>query len=196
MNQVRSIAVFAALGMAACGHGSVARRPAPDPLATASAAMLLERGRAFAAAGDSIRAEQYLVAAASRGASDRDVLPALLAVCIRGQRYGAALRHVERYLARRPNDRALLQLSAVLYLSTGSPERARVALERVVKAAPDEPEPRYLLARAHRELGQPRRAAPQLRRYLSLEPGGSQAREAKAWLRARRAARRHKWRGR
>jgi len=199
MKPSRSIAVtaLALAGLAACGHGSAVRSPAPDPLASASASMLLQRGRAFAAAGDTIRAEQYLVAAASKGAADRDVLPALLEVCIRGQRYRAALVHVEAYLVRRPNDRALLQLSAVLYLTTGSPDQARAALERVVRAVPDEPEPRYLLALAHQELGQPRQAAPQLRRYLSLSPSGTRAQEAKAWLRdTQRARHRHPRSGR
>jgi predicted Zn-dependent protease len=191
MRTLHSIVLLAALAVTACAHGSSERAPARDPLASAPASLLLKRGRAFAAAGDTIRAEQYLLAASSRGAPDDKVVPLLLQVCIRGQRFRAALGHAELYLTRRPDDRALRQLSAVLYLATGSPDKARTALERVVAAAPDEPEPRFLLAMAHRELGQPRRAAPHLRHYLSLDPEGTRADEARTWLRAQRKARRH-----
>lgn len=194
MKPLCSIAILAALGLGACGHGSTRRGAAPDPLASASARLLLRRGRAFARAGDTVRAEQYLVAASTRGAPDRVVLPLLLDTCIRGQRFRAALAHAERFLARRPDDRALRQLSGVLYLAVGAPDQARAAFERVVAAAPDDPEPRYLLALAHQELGQPRRAAPQLRRYLDLTPAGPRADEARGWLDADRDARRRRHR--
>jgi len=191
-NHLHSIAVFGAfaalVSAAGCAHGPPARPRASDPLAGASADLLLRRGRAFAAAGDTIRAEQYLVAAENRGARTDEVLPVLLDVCIRGQRYRAALAHAERYLTGRPNDRALLQMSAVLYLATGAPEKARAALERVVASAPNEAETRYLLAVAHRDLGEPDRADSQFRLYLVLAPGGPRAAEASAWLKSEASA--------
>lgn len=199
MRTLHSIVLLAALVAGACAHGPETKPAARDPLASAPASLLMKRGRAFAAAGDTIRAEQYLLAASNRGAPDRKVVPLLLQVCIRGQRFRAALGHAEFYLARNPDDRALRQLSAVLYLATGAPDKARTALERVVASAPDEPEPRFLLAMAHRELGQPLRARPHLRRYLSLDPAGSRAHEARSWLKADRAerkARRHRARRR
>ena len=104
-----TLAAFAGLGLAclwAGGTGCASRAPAapgnPDPLASAPAALLLERGRAFAAAGDTIRAEQYLVAAMRRGAEDHKVAPVLIGTCIRGQRYRAALAHTERFVRRHP----------------------------------------------------------------------------------------------
>ncbi|HWM87276.1 MAG TPA: tetratricopeptide repeat protein [Kofleriaceae bacterium] len=196
MKRLHSIALTFALGLAACGHSQPAKPRSPDPLAGASAKLLLERGRHFAAGGDTIRAEQYFVAASRRGADDAVVVPLLLDTCIRGQRFRAALVHAERFLEHSPRDRALRQMSAVLYLATGQPDKARDALERVVAVAPDEPEPRYLLAVAHTELGQPRRAAPHLRRYLALSPSGERSEEARSWLRAARAVRRQKRRGR
>lgn len=159
MTPDRSLLVFAlaGLGLASlwagtgCGHAPAA--PAnPDPLASAPAALLLKRGRAFAAAGDTIRAEQYLVAASRRGAEDRFVAPLLIGTCIRGQRYRAALAHAERFVRRHPRDIQLRQLSAVLYLATGSPHRAEAALRKVVADHPDEPRPRRLLALAEREV--------------------------------------------
>jgi predicted Zn-dependent protease len=194
MKPLCSIAILAALALAACGGDSARRAAAPDPLQSASAGMLLRRGRAFARSGDTVRAEQYLVAASRRGAPDRKVLPLLLDTCIRGQRFRAALAHAERFLVRRPDDVRLRQLSGVLYLAVGAPDRARAAFERVVAAAPDDPEPRYLLALAHQELGQPRRAAPEMRRYLDLMPTGPRADDARAFLEEDRAARRRRHR--
>ncbi|HTE51994.1 MAG TPA: tetratricopeptide repeat protein [Kofleriaceae bacterium] len=160
MRPTRSLLVsaLAALAFATlwAGGSGCSHAPPPsgatDPLARAPADLLLRRGRAFAAAGDTIRAEQYLVAASHRGAEDRFVAPILIGTCIRGQRYRAALAHIERFVRRHPRDIQLRQLSAVLYLATGSPDRAQVALRRVIEAAPDEPRPRRLLARAEREM--------------------------------------------
>jgi predicted Zn-dependent protease len=157
----RSLLVFAltGLGLASlwaggtgCGHATPAAPANPDPLASAPAELLLKRGRAYAAAGDTIRAEQYLVAASRRGAGDHLVAPVLIGTCIRGQRYRAALAHTERFVRRHPRDIQLRQLSAVLYMATGSPHRAEAALRKVVADHPDEPRPRKLLARAEREV--------------------------------------------
>ncbi len=204
MKTLATIALAFALGMtAACGGSSTPRPRSPDPLASASGAMLLKRGRAFAQAGDTIRAEQYLVAAMHRGAPARKAMPVLLAACIRGQRFRAALGHAERYLAHRPSDRKLRQLTASLYLATGEPDKAREQLETLIDAAPDSPEPRYLLAMAHQQLGDSDKAAGELRAFIELEPDGAMAREARAWLRAsdgdgreERRSRRHRRRSR
>jgi predicted Zn-dependent protease len=184
MRKLISIALFAVLGLAACGGSQKAKTRPPDPLAKAPAKLLLERGRAFAAAGDTIRAEQYLVAASRKGAPDRKVVPLLMEVCIRGQRFRTALAHAERFLARDPDDRRLQQLTASLYLATGSPEQARDTLEDLIEEEPDLPEPRYLLAMAHQQLDEPDEAARELRAYLELKPRGRLAREARAWLEA------------
>jgi predicted Zn-dependent protease len=203
VNKLISIALFAALGLTACGHSKPEPKRPADPLKTASAALLLRRGRAFAEAGDTIRAEQYLVAASRRGAKDRDVVPPLMDACIRGQRFRAALGHAERFLGRRPKDHRLRQLAASLYLATGQPDQAVQALEYVVEDEPEEPQPRYLLAMAHQQLDDPDSAVRELRTYLELQPTGPLAREARKWLEAAgeevsdsRSARRHKRRAR
>lgn len=161
MTHDRSLLVFALVGLGfaslwAGGTGCASRAPAapenPDPLASAPAELLLQRGRAFAAAGDTIRAEQYMVAAMHRGAPDHQVASVLIGTCIRGQRYRAALAHTERFVRRHPRDIQLRQLSAVLYMATGSPHRAEAALRKVVEDHPDEPRPRKLLALAEREV--------------------------------------------
>jgi tetratricopeptide (TPR) repeat protein len=183
MKRLSTIALAAALAaLSACGHSQPAKPRSPDPLASAPASLLLKRGRAFAAAGDTIRAEQYLLAASHRGARYRDVVPLLLQTCIRGQRFRAALAHAEHYLARRPEDEKLRQMTGVLYLATGAPDRAREALETVIEDSPDAAEPHYLLAMAHQQMGEQRLAVRELRAFLDLEPSGAMARSARAWL--------------
>jgi len=183
MTNLRTMALALALaGTAACSHSQPARPHSPDPLASAPVSLLLKRGRAFAAAGDTIRAEQYLVAASNRGARYRDVVPLLLQTCIRGQRFRAALAHAEHFLARRPQDDKLRQMTGVLYLATGSPDRAREALETVIEDSPESAEPHYLLAMAHQQMGDQRLAVRELRAFLELEPTGAMARSARAWL--------------
>jgi tetratricopeptide (TPR) repeat protein len=183
MKQLSTIALVTALAaLSACGHSQPAQPRSADPLAAAPVSLLLKRGRAFAAAGDTIRAEQYLVAASNRGARYRDVVPLLLQTCIRGQRFRAALAHAEHYLARRPQDEKLRQMTGVLYLATGAPDRAREALEAVIEDSPDEAEPHYLLAMAHQQMGEHRLAARELRAFLDIEPNGAMARSARSWL--------------
>jgi tetratricopeptide (TPR) repeat protein len=178
--------VLAAVLAAACagGQASLRPRPAGDPLGELDARALEARGRELARAGDLVRAEQYLQAALSRGASPERVTPLLLEVCLQASRYGAALEHALAQLERHPDDwRARLLVASLLHYVVRDPARARLQLERIVVQAPDEPLPRWLLGVVLSDgLGERRAAAVQFRRYLALDPHGRHADDARAAL--------------
>lgn len=183
-----SIAVLVAL---ACGCASKAQPQAPapaDPLATAPAETLFQRGVELRRAGDFIRAEQYLAAARDRGHDEGLVIRELIGVCIDGSRYQAALRHALPYLSRHPEDWALRHLVGSLYLATGDLANALPELERVTAEQPQAPEPHYTLARAYADhFERPEDASASFRTYLELAPEGEHAAEARAWLQRREA---------
>ena len=74
---------------------------------------LLDRGKAFAAVGDTTRAEEYLTAALDQGADARQVMPLLLEVCVRTGRYRSAIQHGEDHLRKHPEDRLLYQCTKI-----------------------------------------------------------------------------------
>jgi tetratricopeptide (TPR) repeat protein len=141
--------------------------------------LLLARAKAFAQIGDYTRAEQYIDAARQNGARDREVLSLLLEVCIKDQRYRAALEHTEDYLRKRPSEYRLRFMLASLHLALGEPEPARRELETVLRFAPTHAEAHYTLAVLLRDaLGQPQAADAHFREYLKLSPQGIHMQEA------------------
>src|SRR5688500_425640 len=102
----RTCLLAASMGLCAagCAHtrasdlaahaASVSRALAPQ--------LLVDKARAFAAAGDYARAEQYLTLAQEQGAPEAEVLPLLLDVCVRDQRYRVAAQYVEEHLRHHP----------------------------------------------------------------------------------------------
>jgi tetratricopeptide (TPR) repeat protein len=142
-------------------------------------ALLIARAHAFAEVGDYTRAEQYIDLARRAGADDGRVLPLLLDVCIKDQRYRAAVQHSEDYLRKRPGEYRVRFMLATLELGLGELEAARGELENVLRTAPSHAEAHYTLAVLLRdELGQPREADAHFREYLKLAPRGSHTREA------------------
>ncbi|MBZ5565347.1 MAG: tetratricopeptide repeat protein [Acidobacteriia bacterium] len=71
---------------------------------------------------------------------------------------------------------AWLQLG-LCYLETQRPDLAREALERALRAEPDDPTAHYLLGNACGSLGQLERAAACYRRALEIDPGHTKAEE-------------------
>ncbi len=174
--------VLALVATAACG---AAPRPAPrDPLASTTAAELARRGLAYERAGDGVRAEQYLMAAVASGLPEAEVIEALLRVCVAQSRYGAALRHAERWRARHPEAWDAGLLVASLHGAIGDAERERAELEDVVARWPDAAPPRFALATVLADGGDRRRARAELRAYLALAPDGEHADAARERLRA------------
>jgi tetratricopeptide (TPR) repeat protein len=177
-----AVAVLAA-ACAGCGHAppEEALEPAPaDPVEEVEAEDLYDKGIELARSGDLVRAEQYLAASSSRGAPEEQVLPALLRVCIAANRYRIALNYAEPYLREHPRDWSLRFLVASIHLGMGNVSEARRGLEAVIESAPDEPEPRYLLAILLRdEDGDVAGAEAHFQRYLELAPDGRHAEEVR-----------------
>jgi tetratricopeptide (TPR) repeat protein len=144
---------------------------------------LVETGRAVAAQGDSLRAEQYFRAALDAGAPAGDVLPLLIAVCVKGQRYRAAVADTEEFLRQHPNASRLRFVLASLLTGLGDFPAAVDELVRLVSAEPDHVLGHYALAVLYRDrLHHAERADQEFRTYLALAPSGSHAEEARASL--------------
>ena len=144
---------------------------------------LLLRARAFAAASDYTRAEQYLSLAQASGAPEQEVAPLMIEVCIKDQRYRAAIQHAEHYLRKHPRAYRLRFLKASLLAAVGDVAHAREELERVLQTSPGHADAHFAIAVLLREdLGNHSEADSHFREYLRLSPRGSHAEEANASL--------------
>lgn len=114
-----------AVGLALASElaGCSGRKPAPEAAPAPNADQLLATGRRLARQGNSLRAEQYLLAAMDAGIQADQAFPLLVSTCIRSGRYRSALMHVESRLLEMPDDLALRELSRTLRVSLGLPER-------------------------------------------------------------------------
>jgi tetratricopeptide (TPR) repeat protein len=140
---------------------------------------LLRHARALAANADYTRAEQYLNLAAQSGRDESEVTPLLIDVCIKDQRYRAALQYAEEHLRRHPRAYRLRFIEATLLSALGDVARARVELEKVLSVKPTHADAHYSLAILLRDdLGDHSEADHHFRRYLALEPQGVHAEEA------------------
>ncbi len=170
----------------ACGPVTPAEKAQAD-MATfrkeATTDNLLDRGKGFAAVGDTTRAEEYLAAALDQGADPREVMPLLLEVCVRTGRYRSAIQHGEDHLRKHPDDLRTRFVVGTLYVAIGETKDAKSNLETVVTARPDDARAHYALAILARDsendvLGADRH----FREYLRIEPNGAHAEEARASL--------------
>ena len=111
-------------------------------------------------------------------------MPALMQVCVQGQRLVAALGYAEPYLARHPDNWTLRMLVASIHMGLENHEQARDQLTRVIETAPEEPpQAHYFLGVLYRDsLADNERAAEHFRRYLALAPDGEHREEAAAGL--------------
>jgi len=170
--------------VAACGGASANENPA-EKLAimkkSEDPAKLVEQGKAFAAVGDTTRAEQYFSTAMARGADESMVVPLIVKVCVNDGRYELAIEYASRYTQKHPSDVRVRYLLGTLYAAIGDRSRARSELEYVVSAKPNDPEPHWALAKVlHDEGKDPNLADGQFREYLRLAPTGTHADEARA----------------
>jgi tetratricopeptide (TPR) repeat protein len=173
-----------ALGLLACGGASANENPA-EKLAimkkSEQPAKLIEQGRAFAAIGDTTRAEQYFSTAIQRGADESAVVPLIVKVCVTDGRYELAIEYASRYTQKHPADVRVRFVLGTLYAAIGDRGKARSELEYVVTAKPNDPEPHWALAKVlHDEGKDPTLAEGQFREYLRLAPTGAHAEEARA----------------
>lgn len=147
------------------------------------AARRLAQAQELARVGDYVRAEQYAESALENGATAASVEPLLLEVCIRDQRYRAAIDHGESYLKRNPKDDAVRELLATLHVVLGHADSARRELEIVLQHHPDLPSAHYKLGVLLRdELSSLSEADRHFREYLRLDPHGPYAAEVQSSL--------------
>ncbi|RMH36669.1 MAG: hypothetical protein D6689_22065 [Deltaproteobacteria bacterium] len=175
--------------LAAGCAATTARRPSgpppADPIASVSAAELAARGRAYARAGDLVRAEQYLAAALAKGGDDRDIVPQLVEVCVAGSRLRAAIAHADSYLARHPGDAGMRYVLGALRWAAGDRDGARAELRRALELAPRLADAEFALGQIAVEQDDDEAARRHMARYLALAPSGRHAREARALVGAR-----------
>ncbi|HKY34643.1 MAG TPA: tetratricopeptide repeat protein [Polyangiaceae bacterium] len=167
----------------AAGPGRLANPAQPSAAAdrTHGAEELAHRGKAAAASGDSVRAEQYLSLAIERGASERELLPTLLSVCLSSSRLRAALNHARPYLQKNPDDDQLRYLVASIHLSLGQEDEARGALELLLNRNPESADAHYLLGVVEAN-GDVDAARQHFRHYLDVAPQGRHAPEVRSRL--------------
>jgi len=173
----------ASVGLFGAGCGHTRASELQDHASAVSRALdpklLVEQARAFAAAGDFARAEQYLTLAQEHGASDAGVLPLLLEVCVRDQRYRDAIAHVQEHLRHHPGAHRLRFVLSSLYAALGHVAAARKELERALGGEPNNAQAHYALAVLLRDGSADfARADLHFREYLRLEPEGLHAEEA------------------
>ena len=142
---------------------------------------LVQRGSAFAAMGDTTRAQQYFEAALDNGADPSQVIPLLVTVCVRDGRYRLAVEYARRDLARKPNDTKMHFVLGTLYAGLGEVEAAQRELELAVRGEGGNAELQYALAVLLRDQrGDLLGADHHFREYLRLSPAGDHAEEARA----------------
>ena len=154
-----------------------------DPLVEHESQELFKEGQALARAGDLVRAEQYLNAAAERGYPTSETVPLLIDVCIRGSRYDAALAHARPQLALEPGNWRLRFLVATLHLAVGHKHNAKSELTRVLLDAPDAENAHYEMGRLLWTESDKQTAIAHWGRYLELAPEGKHAADVRALMR-------------
>ena len=90
---------------------------------------LLAMGIYFANSGQSVRAEQYFLAAQSQGADGSEVFELLIDTTVKSGRLRSALGYAEREIRRRPEVPELRQLAASLYWGLGQKSNAAEEIE-------------------------------------------------------------------
>jgi len=181
----RAILVSFLLGAVGACAGPAAQRAHTPQAANQSltAAQLLEVAAVLEQSGDSVRAEQYLHAALEQGADADRVVPRLLRLYVADGQYRLAIEQAEQRLRRQPHALRLRLFVAALHAAVGADTLAARHYERVLQAEPRNAEAHYALASLLHQAGrEPARADEHFRAYLTLQPRGDYAAEARSLL--------------
>ena len=158
----------------------------PTPAPRDEASSLFYRASFFAERGDSVRAEQYFVAAMREGYPEDRVLPHLLRTCLQASRLRAARTYAESYVLRHPEAHAVRTLLASLHLALGDTDAARSELEYVLTFTPTHATAHFLLAVIARDFALDACGArAEFTEYLALAPDARRAAEARRFLAGR-----------
>jgi len=173
------ISILLALVLSACAHNAKQPELESHALERQQVATWMIRAHEFADAADYTRAEQYLNLASKHGGDPAQVMPLLIDVCVRDQRYRAALQYAEEHLRRHPREYRLRYIEATLLRALGDVGKSRQELQRVLDASPDYADTHYSMAVLLRDqLGSYQEADRHFREYLRLAPSGQHAEEA------------------
>ncbi|HEY2735526.1 MAG TPA: tetratricopeptide repeat protein [Polyangiales bacterium] len=177
-----ALAMLACAAVSGCAHVAThAETAAGRPQLTA--AELLDIAHASEQMGDSLRAQQYLLAALERGADERSTVASLLRLYIADNQYPLAIDLVEDRVRRHPEDARLRMLLASLYDAIELDASAMEQYRRVLQITPNEAQAHFALATLLHDTKQdPSSADEHYRAYLALEPHGDDAPEARSLL--------------
>lgn len=168
-----------ALGCAQRATPDAASANADGVEAARAADSFMQRAQSAYARSDYTRAEQYLNLAKESGRSETEITPLLIDVCVKDQRYRAALQYAQEYLRRHPRAYRLRFVEATLLGALGEVAHAKEELEKVLNAEPHHADAHYSLAVLLRDdLGNHLEADAHFRDYLRLAPRGVHAEEA------------------
>ncbi len=190
---LKSTMLFVTLSVATAGGCVSAQRPESrtppsDPLARTSYETLQAQGIAYANAGDSVRAQQYLSAALLKGAPESVVIPQLVRVCISGSRLRAALQYAQPYVEKHPDDSGMQYVVGAIHRALGDVKEAQVYLHRALNAEKPMEEAAYELSLVGKDLGDVVMQEKFLSMYVERNPKGRYALRSKHRLQELRAA--------
>ena len=172
--------VLLCAGLGGCASASHAHGAAFEKL---SAPQLLAVAAALEQSGDTVRAEQYLQQALKQGASESEAVPRLLRMYVADGQYRLAIDQAENHLRKHPRDRGVRLFLGTLYGALGEELDALSQYERVLAEAPEDAQAHFAMASVLHESGRERaRADRHFRAYLTLEPRGPHAEEARSLL--------------
>jgi hypothetical protein len=144
---------------------------------------LFARGQAFARAGDSTRAEEYMMLAVRQGYPERHAVLPMVRACTEASRFQAALDHALPFLRRHPDAWRLGIVVASLQAALDRPADAATELRRVLVQQPAAAPAHYQLGVLQRDSFRDRAAARRsFRAYLRFDRQGRFAPEVAAWL--------------
>jgi tetratricopeptide (TPR) repeat protein len=168
-----------ALVLVGCAHTSTPRSESAPP----SAEQLYAVARVAEQRGDSLRAQQYYVAALTAGFDSHSLMPRLLRLYVADGQYRLAIARAKETLDERGEDLTLRILLAELYRAAELDVPAEREYQHVLDAQPHNAQAHLelalLLQHAGRDAG---RADEHLRAYLALDPNGAGASEARGRL--------------
>jgi tetratricopeptide (TPR) repeat protein len=178
----RVAAAMALCALGGCAPLKTAEKPNATPLEKSFSdhpddrAINIQLGQQSEATGDWLRAEQYYVRAEALGEPQEKIVPPILRVLVKAQRYGEALERCQRRLSTVPEDRATRFVKAALYAALDRPKDAEKELSALVRARPDDPQAYLALGRLYRDgYNDPARARQMFEKYLALAPNGADA---------------------